>query len=149
MDAEVNTERSTVFLAVLSILIVGLGLVLALWQTIQRQEEALREHLLLTSRSVLQAVESSLRRGHFVKPGSELLLSPDTADFFRELEQSGDVIFVSIIDSTGEKILASLPGPVSGEIHFQPDVLEQMVENGVENNRFSSRRSFARGTGRC
>ena len=130
MDAEINTERSTVFLSVLSLLIVGLGLVLALWQTIQRQEEALREHLLLTSRSVLQSVESSLRRGHFVKPGSELLLSPDTADFFRELEQNGDVIFVSIIDSTGEKVLATLPGPVSGEIHFQPKVLEQMVENG-------------------
>lgn len=130
MDAEINTERGTVFLAVITLLIVGLGLVLGLWQIIQRQEEAMREHLLLASRSVIQTVESSLKRGYFIQPGGELGINPETADYFRELEQNGDVIFVSIVDSSGEKILASLPSPTTGEIHFAPDVLAQMVDTG-------------------
>ena len=130
MDAEINSERSTVLLAVITLVIVGLGLVLGLWQIIQRQEEAMREHLMLASRSVLQAVESTLWRGYFANPGQGPVITPETADFFRELEQNGDVVFVSIMDSTGEKIISSLPGPTSGEIHFEPEMLAQLLEKG-------------------
>lgn len=130
MDAEINSERSTVLLAVITLVIVGLGLVLGLWQIIQRQEEAMREHLMLASRSVLQAVESTLWRGYLANPGKGPVITPETADFFRELEQNGDVVFVSIMDSTGEKIISSLPGPTSGEIHFEPEMLAQLVEKG-------------------
>lgn len=130
MDAEINTERSTVFLAVITLVIVGLGLVIGLWQIIQRQEEAMREHLMLASRSVLQAVESTLWRGYFADPNQAPGITPETAEFFRELEQNGDVIFVSIMDSTGDKIIASLPGPASGEFHFEPEILGKIVEKG-------------------
>ncbi|MBQ4132796.1 MAG: PAS domain-containing protein [Desulfovibrionaceae bacterium] len=130
MDAEINTERSTVFLAVITLVIVGLGLVIGLWQIIQRQEEAMREHLMLASRSVLQAVESTLWRGYFAHPEHDLGITPETADFFHELEQSGDVIFVSIMDSSGEKIITSLPGSSYGEVHFDPEALANMVEMG-------------------
>ena len=130
MDAEINTERSTVILAVVTLVIVGLGLVIGLWQIIQRQEEGIREHLMLASRSVLQAVESSLWRGYLADPEHDFGITPETADFFRELEQTGDVIFVSIMDSTGEKIIASLSAPNAGEVHFEPEILNQLVTNG-------------------
>lgn len=130
MDAEINTERSTLFLAIVTLVIVGFGLVLGLWQTIERQEEAMREHILLTSRAVLQAVESSLRRGNFFHLGRQRVITPDTMDFFVELEQSSDIIAVSIVDVNGQKILEFLPQDQKDEIKFSPEALQQMQHNG-------------------
>lgn len=61
--ADKNAERSTIIIAVLTLVTIGLSLIVTTGQTLRQQEEAGTQYLTMTSRSVLQAVESSLRRG--------------------------------------------------------------------------------------
>ena len=60
--ADKNAERSTIIIAVITLVTIGLSLIVSTGQTLRQQEEAGTQHLILTARSVLQAVESSLRR---------------------------------------------------------------------------------------
>lgn len=118
--ADKNAERSTIIIAVLTLVTIGLSLIVTTGQTLRQQEEAGTQYLTMTSRSVLQAVESSLRRGLFVRPTGPGLFSPGTAEFFRELEQTGDVLFVGVIDRNGGRVLSSRPAQEAGPLAFPP-----------------------------
>lgn len=96
-------EKGTVYIAVLTLAVVGLGLVFSTWQILRKQREASLEHLELASMAVLQAVDSSLRRGPLMGMNR---FSTDTRDFFRDLENSEDILFVGIIDETGARLVA-------------------------------------------
>ena len=96
-----SKEKSTIYLAVLTVAFIGISLMASTGQILQRQEQAGMEHLELTAMAILQAVDSSLRRGPMLGRGS---LSTDTRDFFRDLEASGDILFVGIIDETGTRL---------------------------------------------
>ncbi|MDL2209888.1 PAS domain-containing sensor histidine kinase, partial [Desulfovibrio sp. OttesenSCG-928-O18] len=78
---------------------------------LRKQREASMEHLELTSMAILQAVDSSLRRGPFMGMNR---FSTDTRDFFRDLENSGDILFVGIIDESGTRLV------VEGESRTKP-----------------------------
>lgn len=99
-------EKSTIYIAVLTLAILGIGLVVSTWQILKRQREANMEHLELTAAAVLQAVDSSLRRGPMMGWRSGNRATPETREFFNELERSGDILFVGIIDEQGNRVVA-------------------------------------------
>ncbi|MBZ2171601.1 two-component system sensor histidine kinase NtrB [Nitratidesulfovibrio sp. SRB-5] len=134
--ADKNTERSTLIIAVMALVTIGLSLIVSTGQTLNRQEEAGTQHLILTARSVLQAVETSLRRGLFMRPNGPGLFSPGTAELFRELEQSGDVLFVGIIDRQGGRVLTSRPTQeAGGTLVFPPEALQDLAQKGEWHGR--------------
>lgn len=128
--ADLNKERSTLIIAVMTLVTIGLSLIISTGQTLSRQEEAGILHLQLSARSVLQAVESSLRTGLFVSPDAGLF-RPGTAEYFRELERSGEVVFVGIIDERGGRVLTSRDNSKeTSTILFPPDALTILGEKG-------------------
>jgi signal transduction histidine kinase len=132
--AEKTRERSTVILAVLTLVIIGLTVLLSTRQTFRHQREAEEQHLFLTSRAVYLSIESSVRRGP-VREG-ENRLSPRTADFFQALEQDGDVLFAGIIDEQGGKLLTS-PLHGANPVTLPPDMVEMLLREGEWHGRLT------------
>ena len=116
-------ERSTVLLGVLAFLIIGLSLMATMWNTFAQQEQASGQHLFLTARSLLHAVESSFR---LTQSGIKSGISPVAAEFFRELEANGDVLFVGLIDPSGAKILSGRMAQDTGGLALPKEALEEM-----------------------
>jgi hypothetical protein len=120
-----GNEKNRVYLAVLTLALIGLALVFSTWQTVRRQKEANLEHMELTSMSVLQAVESSLRRN----PGMGMnMVTPGTREFFRDLENSEDIIFVGILDEKGARILSDGEN-TPPTLHLPPPALAALQQN--------------------
>ena len=132
--ADKTKERSTVILAVLTLVVIGLSLLMSTYQMFRHQREAEEQHLFLTTRAVLLSIESSVRRGP-VREG-ENRLSPRTADFFQALEQDGDVLFVGIIDAHGGKLLTS-PLHGSTPITLPADMIKDMTGAGEWHGRLT------------
>lgn len=109
-------EKSTVYIAMVSLALIGIALVVSTWQILQRQREASMEHLELTAIAVLQAVDSSLRRGPMMGRGR---FSTDTRDFFRDLEASGDILFVGLVDENGTRL--GPDGDTPPHVELSPD----------------------------
>lgn len=139
--ADKNAERSTIIIAVITLVTIGLSLIVSTGQTLRQQEEAGTQHLILTARSVLQAVESSLRRGLFMRHSGPGLFSPGTSEFFRELEQNGDVVFVGIIDRQGGRVLSSRGSQDAGPLVFPPEALRELAQVGEWHGRTSFRKT--------
>ena len=98
-----SKEKGTIYVAVLTLAVIGAVLVLSTWQILQRQWEASMEHLELTAASVLQAVDSSLRRGPLM---GRIRTSPETREFFRDLERNADILFVGLLDENGTRLVS-------------------------------------------
>ncbi len=128
--ADKNAERSTVIIAVMTLVTIGLSLILSTGQALHQQEDAGKQYLAMAGQSVLQAVESSLRRGLFVRPNGPGLFSIGTASFFRELEKTGDVLFVGIIDKNGSRVLSSHSTHNMGSLSFPPEGLQTLATEG-------------------
>ena len=132
--ADKTKERSTVILAVLTLVVIGLSLLVSTYQMFRHQREAEEQHLYLTTRAVLLSVESSVRRGP-VREG-ENRLSPRTADFFQALEQDGDVLFVGVVDPHGDKLLTS-PLHGSTPITLPAGMIKEMTDSGEWHGRLA------------
>jgi len=133
--ADLNKERSTLIIAVMTLVTIGLSLIISTGQTLSRQEEAGVLHLQLSARSVLQAVESSLRTGIITRPDAGLF-RPGTAEYFRELERSGEVVFVGILDERGGRVITSRDNSSeTATIVFPPDALTVLREQGEWSGR--------------
>ncbi len=118
-------ERHTVYLAVFTLLIVGVALMLSTWQMLRQQQEATMQHMALTAKSVLQAVDSSMRRG-----SSQMdRVRQDTREFFMTLEQNEDLLFVGILDPQGENLRAR-PPRISAEFSLPPEALAELQVAG-------------------
>ena len=132
--ADKTKERSTVILAVMTLVVIGVTVMLSTNQTFRHQREAEEQHLYLTSRAVYLAIENSVRRGP-VREG-ENRLSARTADFFQALEQDGDVLFVGIIDEHGGNMLTS---PLHGDkpISLPPAMEAEMRRDGEWHGRLT------------
>ncbi len=106
-----RTEKNTLYIAVLALVALGLALVLSTWRMLRQQEEAGLEHLALTARSVLQAVDSSLRRGpaHMNRMMGQSRFNAETREFFQDLQTNGDVLFAGLIDDKGNRFLGARP----------------------------------------
>ncbi len=116
-----SKEKSMVYVAVLTLAVIGFALVFSTWQILRRQEKASLEHLELTSLAVLQAVDSSLRRGPMM---GRSRFSLETRDFFRDLENNGDILFVGILDEDGNRLAAE--GDAPQPIDFPPEAIEAL-----------------------
>lgn len=130
--ADRTKERSTVILAVLTLCIIGLTLIIFTLQTFRHQREAEEQHLFLTTRAVLFSVESSIRRTPLREGASQL--TPQTAEFFRALEQDGDVLFVGIVNERDGALLGSSGQPRPG-VEIPPAVLAEMMREGEWHGR--------------
>ena len=130
--ADKTKERSTVILAVLTLVIIGLTLLMSTLQAFRHQREAEEQHLFLSTRAVLLSIESSVRRTPMREEGKRL--SPQTAEFFQALEQDGDVQFVGIIDENGGKLLtSSVHG--SKDVELPESMIRQMMRLGEWHGR--------------
>ena len=116
-----SKEKSTVYIAVLALALIGVILLVSTWQILQRQKEAGLKHLELTAIAVLQAVDSSLRRDPLMGRNR---FSTDTRDFFRELETNGDILFVSLVDDTGQRL--GLDTETTPRLTFPADTWETL-----------------------
>ncbi|MDR2076826.1 MAG: PAS domain-containing protein [Desulfovibrio sp.] len=103
--AEYDRDRSWLITMLLTLVVIGVSLLISIWQTMNHQREAEEHHLLLSTRAVFLAVESSLRRGPV--RAEENRLTARTEELFTHLQEDGDVLFVGIIDSRGERLLTS------------------------------------------
>jgi PAS domain S-box-containing protein len=103
--AEYAKDRSWLITVVLTLVIIGIALLISIWQTMNHQREAEEHYLLLSTRTVFLAVESSLRRGPV--RAEENRLTARTEEFFANLQADGDVLFVGIIGSRGGRLLTS------------------------------------------
>ncbi|MFV0423247.1 two-component system sensor histidine kinase NtrB [Oleidesulfovibrio sp.] len=133
--ADYKRERSTLIIAVLTLVTVGLSLIVSTGQVLSQQEDAGMQHLILASRSVLQAVDSSLRRSMTIDEAGDATFGSGAAEFFRELEQSGEVLFVGLIDKHGGRVLTSRASGESGTILFPPDALRTLAQSGEWHGR--------------
>ncbi|MDR2488059.1 MAG: PAS domain-containing protein [Desulfovibrio sp.] len=130
--ADKTKERSTVILAVLTLVVIGLSLLISTYQIFRRQSEAEEQHLFLTTKAVLLSIEHSVRRGP-VREG-ENRLSPRMAEFFQSFEQEGDLLFVGFIDPHGDTLLtAPLHGNTS--VTLPPDMIKEMLGSGEWHGR--------------
>lgn len=100
-------EKSTLYIGVSALALMGAALVFSTWSILRQQRQAGLDHLELASAAVLQAVDSSLRRGPRMNTDR---LPFDARGFFRDLESSGEVLFVGFVDEKGAHILASGEG---------------------------------------
>ncbi|MDL2216222.1 PAS domain-containing protein [Desulfovibrio sp. OttesenSCG-928-M14] len=138
--ADRNKERSTLVLAVLTLVVIGFTVLLSTRQTFRHQREAEEQHLVLTSRAVLLSVENFVSRGALRE--GEHRLSPRTAEFFQALEQDGDVLFVGLVDDQGENLLtSSLHG--ASAIDLPDSMVADMVRGGEWHGRLQLGDSLA------
>ncbi len=104
-------EKGTLFIAAAALAIIGLSLVFSTWQSLNRQQEAVERHMLLTARAVLTSVESSLRHSMGMSGMSGMhsrgMFRSDLRDYLRELAKSEDVYFVGLFGDRGGRLLTS------------------------------------------
>ena len=141
--ADLSKERSTIIIAIVTLITIGLSLIISTGQTLRQQEEARLQHLKLTARSVLQSVDISLRTG-ILAQRDQVEGLPSTAKFFRELQKSGDVMFVGLMDEKGGQILSSLEGNDASTLLFPPQAIPEMTQTGSWNGiaQFGNRKVY-------
>lgn len=126
--ANKNTERSTVIVAVLALLIIGGSLVISTWQSMHRQRIAEEEHLFLTSRTILLSVEHYLKRSP-IRESSDRLASR-TVEFFETLENQGEIVFAGIFDPQGGGHLLTTPAHGEQAITLPVELLQELFKTG-------------------
>ncbi len=101
-------HRAPVLLSAFAVLVVGAVLFLNTFQSVHRQRQAVLQHMGLTARVVVRAVESSLGRGagRMHNP-MRRSIQPDPEEFFRELQQSEAILFVAAFDAEQGRIIGA------------------------------------------
>ncbi|XPV76804.1 MAG: two-component system sensor histidine kinase NtrB [Desulfovibrio sp.] len=105
-----HSEQSPLITAIIAIIFLGLGSIYLTWQSIQHQRAIVDSHLVLSSRVILQTIESNLVRGMKGMnrpPVMASMRSPLMRDLFRELMASGEVEFVAVYGPDGNLIVSS------------------------------------------
>ncbi len=124
--ARQSRERGTIIIAVVTFVVIGVSLVFSTWQNLRQQDKASAQHLELAARSVFQAVEALMRPGHMRsrQPGG-----PVIADYFRELEESGEVRFVGLFDEQGVRLM-NTGSKKEQTLVLPPQALRELTNRG-------------------
>jgi signal transduction histidine kinase len=120
-----RTPKSLLALAALALVLLGAALSAVTWRNLVEQRQLIDQHVQYAARTILRGVESNLMR---VMPMLGRM-QPEVAkerleDVFREMAESGDVLFIGVYDAEGRQLLSSAPKEAQG----QPQVpLDQMA----------------------
>lgn len=105
-----RTSRSLLALAALALVLLGAALSALTWRNLVEQRRLIDQHVLFASRTILRGVESNLMR---IMPMLGRM-QPEVArerleEVFREIAESGDLIFLGVYDAQGRLTLSSAP----------------------------------------
>lgn len=133
MEFSGKGRRNTLFFALFTLLIIALTLVASTWQTLRQQENVSLQHMAMGARSIAQAVDSSYRRqgGHHdfaMKEQSDFW--PRLEELFTDVETSGDVQFIEIVDERGLRVLASRQQNPNFKYVLKHDELAEVLAKG-------------------
>lgn len=112
----------TLYILIACLIIIGIALIFSTWRVLNEQRKASHEHLALTAKAVLQAVDSSLRRGM-----RETRTSIYAQEFFQELEANDDIVFISVTNLDDDGIRTTPGGPI---LRLSPEALTELRETG-------------------
>lgn len=103
-------QRSLLTLAALALVLLGLSLTAVTWQNLSRQRQLIDQHMLFAARTIVHGVESNLLR---VMPMLGRLppeaVKSRIEEFFREIVDSGEVVYLGVYDGEGRLVLSSSP----------------------------------------
>lgn len=116
--------RSLLALAALALVLMGAALSVVTWSNLVEQRQLIDQHVLYAARAIERGAEANLSR---VMPLFGRM-QPDMArqrleDVFREMTQSGDILFLGVYDAEGKLTLSSAPGQDSATLPVQLDPL--------------------------
>jgi signal transduction histidine kinase len=119
-----RTPKGLLALAVTAVALLGLALSAVTWRNLVEQRQLIDQHVLYAARTILRGVESNLMR---VMPMLGRM-QPEAArerleDVFREMAESGDVLFVGVYDDQGRPLLSSAPREIRGSLESPLDPL--------------------------
>ncbi|MFP5223911.1 MAG: two-component system sensor histidine kinase NtrB [Acidobacteriota bacterium] len=105
-----RTSRSLLALAALALVLLGAALSALTWRNLVDQRKLIDQHVLFASRTILRGVEANLMR---VMPMLGRM-QPEVArerleEVFREIAETGDLIFLGVYDAQGRLTLSSAP----------------------------------------
>lgn len=98
-------ERSTILMALLALVSIGITILASTLQTFDAQEASEQHHLNVTSQSILLALESAIYSGS--NDIRRDYLNRRTNKLFDTLKHNEDIEFVGIIDHRGGRLLTS------------------------------------------
>jgi len=119
-----RNSRSLLVLAALALVFLGAALSAVTWRNLVDQRRLIDQHVLFASRTILRGVESNLMR---VMPMLGRM-QPEEArerleEVFREIAETGDLIFLGVYDSQGRLTLSSAPKEAKGMLDAPLDQL--------------------------
>jgi len=119
-----RTSRSLLALAALALVLLGAALSAVTWRNLVDQRRLIDQHVLFASRTILRGVESNLMR---IMPMLGRM-QPEVArerleEVFREIAESGDLIFLGVYDAKGRLTLSSAPKEAKGMLDAPLDQL--------------------------
>ena len=119
-----RTSRSLLALAALALVLLGAALSAVTWRNLVDQRRLIDQHVLFAARTILRGVESNLMR---VMPMLGRM-QPEVAkerleEVFREIAETGDLIFLGVYDAQGRVVLSSAPKEAKGLLEVPLDQL--------------------------
>ncbi|MBI4805503.1 MAG: PAS domain-containing protein [Desulfovibrio sp.] len=119
-----RTPKSLLALAALALVLLGAALSAVTWRNLVEQRQLIDQHVQYAARTILRGVESNLMR---VMPMLGRM-QPEVArerleDVFREMAESGDVLFIGVYDAEGRQLLSSAPKEAQGQLQVPLDPL--------------------------
>jgi len=119
-----RTPKSLLALAALALVLLGAALSAVTWRNLVEQRQLIDQHVQYAARTILRGVESNLMR---VMPMLGRM-QPEVAkerleDVFREMADSGDVLFIGVYDAEGRQLLSSAPKEAQGQLQVPLDQL--------------------------
>ncbi len=105
-----RTPRSLLALAALALVLLGAALSTLTWRNLVDQRRLIDQHVLFAARTILRGVESNLMRvmpmlGRMPAEQAKERLE----DVFREIAESGELLFLGVYDENGKLLISSAP----------------------------------------
>ncbi|WP_051822628.1 two-component system sensor histidine kinase NtrB [Desulfonatronum thiodismutans] len=100
-------HRETRYLMpMLAMILLGLSLIFVTWQNLRHQRQAVEQHMVLAARAVAMGIEGNMA---WRMRGPSRMATPRVSgkEFLQELLTSPDLLFVGVVGSSGQMMLAS------------------------------------------
>lgn len=119
-----RTPKSLLALAALALVLLGAALSAVTWGNLVEQRHLIDQHVQYAARTILRGVESNLMRVMPMLGRMQPEVAKDRLeDVFREMAESGDVLFIGVYDADGRQMLSSAPKEAQGLLQTPLDQL--------------------------